>query len=88
MCICDDINFFGEKSITSNSITKQICQSLLILNTNMEYSNMLITTWFLKSLIELYRKHFVYSDGDLWYHKALQEIYILRSQFEKGIIEG
>ena len=53
----------------------------------MEYSNMLITIWFLKSLIELYRKHVIYSDGDLWYRKAYKKYVYFVHNLKKALLK-
>ncbi|HEY6885703.1 MAG TPA: hypothetical protein VI278_16850 [Nitrososphaeraceae archaeon] len=45
---------------------------------------------FLKSLIKLYAKHIVYSDGGTWYPEACNSLglkHILHSSFEKSMIE-
>jgi putative transposase len=45
---------------------------------------------FLRSLIKLYGKHTVYSDGGTWYPEACNSLglkHILHSPFEKSIIE-
>jgi hypothetical protein len=45
---------------------------------------------FLKSLVKLYGKHTVYSDGGPWYHEACDSLGLehkLHSSFEKSIIE-
>ena len=52
--------------------------------------NMLVAEAFLRSLIRLYGKHTVYSDGWTWYPEACISLglkHILHSPFEKGIIE-
>jgi putative transposase len=52
--------------------------------------NMLVAEVFLRSLIELYGKHTVYSDGGSWYPEACNSSglnHILHSPFEKSIIE-
>ena len=55
------------------------------------HSNMLVAESFLKSLIKLYGKHIVYSDGGTWYPEACNSLglkhKILHSSFEKSIIE-
>jgi putative transposase len=51
---------------------------------------MLVAQSFLKSLIKLYGKHIVYSDGVSWYPEARNSLrlkHILHSPFEKSIIE-
>jgi putative transposase len=52
--------------------------------------NMLVAESFLKSLVNLYRKHIVYSDGGSWYPEACNSLmlkHILHTSFEKSIIE-
>jgi putative transposase len=54
------------------------------------HRNMLVTEAFLRSLIKLYGKHVVYSDGGTWYPEACISLglkHILHSPFEKSIIE-
>jgi putative transposase len=54
------------------------------------HRNMLVAESFLKSLIKLYGKHIVYSDGSTWYPEACNSLglkHILHSSFEKSIIE-
>jgi putative transposase len=54
------------------------------------HRNMLVTQSFLKSLIKLYGKHTVYSDGGTWYPEACNSLGLehkLHSPFEKSIIE-
>jgi putative transposase len=54
------------------------------------HRNMLVTELFLKSLIKLYGKHTVYSDGGTWYPEACDSLDLkhkLHSPFEKSIIE-
>jgi len=54
------------------------------------HRNMLVAESFLKSLIKLYGKHVVYSDGGSWYPEACNSLglkHILHSPFEKSIIE-
>jgi putative transposase len=54
------------------------------------HRNMLVTELFLKSLIKLYGKHIVYSDGGTWYPEACDSLGLkhkLHSPFEKSIIE-
>jgi len=51
---------------------------------------MLVAEIFLKSLIKLYGKHIVYSDGGTWYPEACNSLglkHIFHSSFEKSIIE-
>jgi putative transposase len=51
------------------------------------HRNMLIAESFLKSLIKLYGKHVVYSDGGSWYPKACNSLglkHIIHSPFEKA----
>jgi putative transposase len=51
---------------------------------------MLVAEAFLKSLVKLYGKHIVYSDGGTWYPEACISLgltHILHSPFEKSIIE-
>jgi putative transposase len=54
------------------------------------HRNMLVAESFLKSLIKLYGKHIVYSDGGSWYPEACNSLrlkHILHSPFEKSIFE-
>ena len=54
------------------------------------HRNMLVAESFLKSLIKLYGKHVVYSDGGSWYPEACNSLglkHILHSPFEKSVIE-
>jgi putative transposase len=56
----------------------------------LKHRNMLVAESFLKSLINLYGKHIIYSDGRLWYLEACKSLglkHILHSSFEKSIIE-
>jgi putative transposase len=51
---------------------------------------MLVAEAFLKSLVKVYGKHIVYSDGGTWYPEACNSLglrHILHSPFEKSIIE-
>jgi transposase-like protein len=51
---------------------------------------MLVAEAFLKSLVKLYGKHIVYSDGETWYPEACNSLgltHILHSAFKKSIIE-
>jgi putative transposase len=51
---------------------------------------MLVTESFLRSLIGIYGKQTVYSDGGTWYPEACSSLglkHILHSPFEKSIIE-
>ena len=54
------------------------------------HRNMLVAEVFLRSLIKLYGKHIVYSDGGSWYPEACNSLglkHILHSPFEKSVIE-
>ena len=54
------------------------------------HRNMLIAESFLKSLVKLYGKHIVYSDGGTWYPEACISLGLkhrLHSSVEKSIIE-
>ena len=54
------------------------------------HRNMLVAESFLKSLVNLYGKHIVYSDGGSWYPETCNSLmlkHILHSSFEKNIIE-
>ncbi|MGB7639356.1 MAG: DDE-type integrase/transposase/recombinase [Nitrososphaeraceae archaeon] len=54
------------------------------------HRNILVTELFLKSLIKLYGKHTVYSDGGPWYPEACDSLGLehkLHSPFEKSVIE-
>ncbi|MGH9982813.1 MAG: hypothetical protein ACRD8W_02515 [Nitrososphaeraceae archaeon] len=51
---------------------------------------MLVAESFLKTLIEVYGKHGVYSDGGTWYPEACSYLslkHLLHTSFEKSIIE-
>jgi putative transposase len=51
---------------------------------------MLVAESFLRSLIQLYGKHIVYSDGRTWCPEACNSLrlkHILHSAFEKSVIE-
>jgi putative transposase len=51
---------------------------------------MLVAESFLRSLIKVYGKHTVYSDGRTWYPKACSYLglkHLLHTSFEKSIIE-
>jgi putative transposase len=55
-----------------------------------KHRNLLVAESFLKSLVKLYGKHIVYSDGGSWYPEACKSLelkHILRTRFEKGIIQ-
>jgi putative transposase len=55
-----------------------------------KHRNMLVAESFLKSLIKLYGKQIVYSDGGTWYPEACKSLelkHILHTPFEKSIIE-
>ena len=54
------------------------------------HRNMLVAESFLRSLIKLYGKHIVYSDGGSWYPETCNSLrlkHILHSPFEKSVIE-
>jgi putative transposase len=54
------------------------------------HRNMLLAEAFLKSLVKLYGKHIVYSDGETWYPEACKSLelkHILHTPFEKSISE-
>ena len=54
------------------------------------HRNMLVAESFLRSLINLYGKHIVYSDGGSWYPEACNSLglkHTLHSPFEKSVIE-
>jgi putative transposase len=54
------------------------------------HRNMLVVEAFLRSLIELYGRHAVYSDGGTWYPEACNSIGLehkLHSSYEKSIVE-
>ena len=54
------------------------------------HRNMLVAEPFLGSLIKLYGKHIVYSDGGSWYPEACNSLglkHTLHSPFEKSVIE-
>ena len=51
---------------------------------------MMVVEAFLRSLITIYGKHIVYSDGGTWYPEACSSLgltHMLHSPFEKSIIE-
>lgn len=54
------------------------------------HRNMLVAESFLRSLIKIYGKHTVYSDGGTWYPEACSYLgleHVLHSPLEKSIIE-
>jgi putative transposase len=54
------------------------------------HRNMLVVEAFLKSLIEIYGRHIVYSDGGTWYPEAFSSLSLehrLHSSYEKSLIE-
>ena len=54
------------------------------------HRNMLVAESFLRSLIKVYGKHTVYSDGGTWYPEACSYLglkHLLHTSFEKSIIE-
>jgi putative transposase len=54
------------------------------------HRNMLVAESFLRSLVKLYSKHIVYSDGGIWYPEACVSLGLkhrLHSSYEKSIIE-
>jgi len=54
------------------------------------HRNMLVAESFLKSLIKIYGKHTVYSDGGTWYPEACSYLglkHLLHTSFAKSIIE-
>ena len=54
------------------------------------HNDMLVAESFLRSLINLYGKHIVYSDGGSWYPEACNSLglkHTLHSPFEKSVIE-
>src|ERR1051325_8263093 len=54
------------------------------------HRNMLVAESFLRTLIKIYGKHIVYSDGGTWYPEACSSLglrHLLHSSFEKDIIE-
>jgi putative transposase len=54
------------------------------------HRNMLVAESFLRSLIKIYGKHTVYSDGGSWYPEACSYLgikHLLHSSLEKSIIE-
>lgn len=54
------------------------------------HRNILVAVSFLRSLIRIYGKHTVYSDGGTWYPEACPSLglkHILHSPFEKSIME-
>ena len=51
---------------------------------------MIVTESFLRSLIKIYGKHIVYSDGGTWYPEACISLGLehrLHSPYEKSIVE-
>ena len=56
-----------------------------------EERNMLVAEKFIRSLVSIYGKHTVYTDGDTWYAEAciiLRVKHYLHSSFEKSLIDG
>jgi putative transposase len=54
------------------------------------HRNMIVAESFLRSLVKLYGKHIVYSDGGVWYPEACYSLRLnhrLHTSFEKSIIE-
>lgn len=54
------------------------------------HRNMLIAEAFLRSLIQLYGKHTVYSDGGTWYPEACHSLGLehrLHTSYEKSVVE-
>jgi putative transposase len=54
------------------------------------HRNMLVTESFLRTLIRIYGKHTVYSDGGSWYPEECHYIglkHLLHSPFERSIVE-
>jgi putative transposase len=54
------------------------------------HRNMIVAESFLRSLVKLYGKHIVYSDGGAWYPEACYSLRLkhrLHTSFEKSIIE-
>ena len=54
------------------------------------HRNMLVAESFLRSLIKIYGKHTVYSDGGTWYPEACSYLglkHLLHTSFEKSVIE-
>lgn len=54
------------------------------------HRNMLVTESFLKSLVHLYGRHTVYSDGGTWYPEACHSLGLehrLHTPYEKSIVE-
>ena len=54
------------------------------------HRNMIVAESFLKSLVKLYGKHIVYSDGGAWYPEACYSLRLnhrLHTSFEKSIIK-
>ena len=52
--------------------------------------NMLVSEKFIRSLVEKYGKHIVYTDGGTWYHEACNVIglkHYLHSPLEKNLME-
>jgi putative transposase len=55
-----------------------------------EERNMLIAEKFIRSLVEKYGRHTVYTDGGTWYHEACNVLglkHYLHSPFQKSLIE-
>jgi putative transposase len=55
-----------------------------------EERNMIVAEKFIRSLIEKYGKHIVYTDGDTWYDEACNVIglkHYLHSSIEKSLME-
>jgi putative transposase len=54
------------------------------------HQNMIVAQLFLKTLVERYGKHVVYSDGGTWYPEACRALgleHLLHSPYEKSLIE-
>ena len=56
-----------------------------------KHRNMIVAESFLRSLIKIYEKHTVYSDGGTWYQEACISVRLqqhrLHSSYEKSIVE-
>jgi putative transposase len=61
-----------------------------ILGVYIKHRNMIVAESFLRSLIKIYGKHTVYSDGGTWYPEACISVGLqhrLHSSYEKSIVE-
>jgi hypothetical protein len=76
-------------NISGYDFVEPVYSSVLGINIA-EESNMLITEKFIRSLVEKYGKHTVYSDGGTWYEQACNIVklkHYLHSSIEKSLME-